>query len=226
MRLPTGEVEVATASAIEDAFRCGLADARTPVRSVGSAVWRTLGEVAEIDTTDPRDLGSLLPVAVEEPAADLSEGRRWVSRTDIDAREFQPKARNLAGVAAAAMGIAVAVFCGVQVTARMPEASALGSLPFAHHIGAPKTVAPSAEVPAKAPSEMQEVYRPIADSWERADRLARERRLREMDAARRIRERKYGIRGTKSRTPVEPPAASTDPFSASGNPLDPLNSAL
>ena len=53
MRLPTGEVEVATATALEAAFRCGLVDVHTPVRSMSSPVWTTLGELAELDQSDP-----------------------------------------------------------------------------------------------------------------------------------------------------------------------------
>ncbi len=227
MRLPTGEVEVATASALENAFRCGLADARTPVRAVSSPVWTSLAEVAEIDTSDPRSLGSLLPVAVEEPAVDLADGRKWDSRTDIDARMFHPRVRRIATVMVAVASLGLAIFCGTQISAHVPKLRAMATRQAAQHLGAAGASRPSAATGTrKTLTNEDELFQPANEARKKLDAKDFERELRDMDKARRKYERTHARRGKRSRTPVEPPEPKANPFSDSGHRMDPLNGAL
>jgi hypothetical protein len=223
MRVPTGEVEVVTAEALEDAFRCGLADARTPVRSVGSKVWTTLAEVAGIDTSSPEELGSLLPVALEEQALSAESGEAWQMRREIDTRGFRPSARRVvASVVAVAGVLAGTVAGGVRLWN-------LGYLAKEPHLAA--QVVAVEEVPRPTPERI-EPLRPVkedSDEQEYARRRALDRKLDEMDLIRRMTEaasprRTERLRQMRSRTPIEPPRPA--PFSDSGNPLDPLNGGL
>lgn len=230
MRLPTGEIEVVTASALEDAFRCGLADARTPVRSVGSPVWRALAEVADVETSDPRRLGSLLPVSLEEPAADLENEEAWKIRRELDTSTLKPGLRRFAGAALAVVGcIALAVFGGAKLS-EQASAERFAEVHLARQVAA----AANAPVPHATP-ELQEVLRTMPDDPDEPSRRhAIERRLREMDLMRRMNEaanphRTERQRAKRSRTPVEPPVgwgSTPSPFTESGNRLDPLNGAL
>jgi hypothetical protein len=224
MRLPTGEVEIVTASALEDAFDCGLADARTPVRSVASPMWTSLAEVAEIDTSDPRALGSLLPVAVEEPAADLARGGAWPVRTELDASAFTTGRRGVIGAGLAIAGfLALMAFGGSQLSDPAPAAAAGGAA----------AAATEHARPARAPTNATELC------WETKDereppitKAALEERLREMDALRVANEaaqRHHGRRARRSRTSLEAPRgyrAPASPFTNGGDPRDPLNGAL
>jgi len=230
MRLPTGEVEVVTASALERAFRCGLADARTPVRSVASPVWTTLAEAAEIDTSDPRAPGSLLPVALdEEPAADLASGKPWQVRTEVDPRTFRSSAGRIVTGAAALACVALVALGASRApdvsASRATSAMGRGDGDAAH----PR--APAGVVDAR------ELHRPTKDEPQGAASSAEvERRLREMDALRRANEAAAPrplVHPKRSRTPLAPPlrpagkgSGASSPFTNGGSRHDPLNGAL
>jgi hypothetical protein len=226
MRLPSGEIEVATATDLEGAFRCGLADARTPVRSVSSPVWRTLAEVANIETCDSRSLGSLLPVTVEEPAADLVSGASWRVRPDDRLHAFRSGAgRILRG------GLALVGFLAL---------TAFGGTELAQHAFA-GTNAPGhreARVAASSREGFQltkvelHPHAKLTPAEEHAKRTLA-RRLREADAIRRM-EAIASPRRTKLRqeqrstTPVSRPVGSSKsgPFTNGGDRFDPLNGSL
>jgi hypothetical protein len=224
MRLPTGEVEIVTASALEDAFHCGLADARTPVRSVACPVWTSLAEVAEIDTSDPSSLGSLLPVALEEPAADLARGKAWSVRTDLDASAFTSGRRGVIGAGLAIAGLlALMVFGGSQLPDPAPSTAAGGAAAeMTAHARAPRAPTNAIELCWETKEEREP---PIT-------RAALEARLHEMDALRVASEaahRHHGRRAKRSRTSLEAPRgyhAPAGPFTNGGDPRDPLNGAL
>jgi len=223
MRLPSGEVEVTTAGDLESAFRCGLADARTPVRSVSSTIWTTLAEVAEIDTCDSHSLGSLLPVAVDEPAADLVSGASWRVRPDDPSHALRSGAgRFLRGVALVGV-LAMAAFGGSLLT---PD----GARHHDHEARVPTNDRETFELTKVA----LHPHAKLTPAEELAKRKL-ERRLREADAVRRA-EAIAAPRRTKLRqeqrstTPVGPrPAAGTargGPFTNGGDRFDPLNGSL
>ena len=226
MRLPSGEIEVATASDLEGAFRCGLADARTPVRSVSSPVWRTLAEVAGIDTCDPRSLGSLLPVAVDDPAADLVRGASWRVRPDSRSHDLRSGAgRILRGGLALVGFLAVTAFGGTELS----QLALAGTHVPAHR---------AARVPASGREgfELTKVElhprAQLTPADQHAKRVLR-RRLREADAVLRV-EATVAPRRTKlrqeqrSRTPIgsRPASSIAGPFNSGGERFDPLNGAL
>lgn len=232
MRLPTGEIEVVSGDALERARRCGLADARTPVRAVGSPVWTTLAEVADMETSDEHSLGSLLPVAVDEPAPDLARRSIWAIRTEVDVRTLRERAsgwtRLFVGVALMA-SVAIGAIATSKDDARARAAAA----------GASRGGSSAAEAallarrPTHDAKEMLRVEPP-------GDRFTREQRkkLREMDYVHRL----MGVgtpKGPKrfgtSRTPLAPErkgasdkkeAPSASPFVHGGDPHDPLNGRL
>ena len=125
MRLPTGEVELTADGDLERAFRAGLVDARTPVRAVGSNMWTTLGEAAELSLADT------VPISPEPPASDLESGARWHIRRGSDPEpaaflgSLQGRSSVGALVIAVAMGLATLGF-GVA-HADMSDAAALAA---------------------------------------------------------------------------------------------------
>jgi hypothetical protein len=87
LRLPSGEIEVATATSLQRAFDCGLVDFRTPVRAFGSHTWTTMLEAAKLEVPASPAL-SLSPIALDTPAADLVEVH-WQSRNEVDPKAFK-----------------------------------------------------------------------------------------------------------------------------------------
>lgn len=230
MRLPTGEIEVVTASALEDAFRCGLADARTPVRSVGSPVWSALAEVAEIETSDPRSLGSLLPVSLEAPEADLENEQAWKIRREIDTSTMKPGRGRLALASMAIVGCIALAVVGGEKLSQNASAERFAQAHLARRVAA----TPEVPLPRATP-ERQEVLRALHDEQDDpVKRRAAERRVRELELIRRLKEaanphRTERQHAKRSKTPIEPPASwnpSSTPFTDGGDPRDPLNGAL
>ncbi|MBX3186004.1 MAG: hypothetical protein KF819_03270 [Labilithrix sp.] len=226
MRLPTGEVEIASAAELERAFRCGLADARTPLRAVGSHVWTTLADAAEIDTSEERCLGSLLPVALEEPAPDLDSGAPWRVRADdaAPARPAAARAGLVIGTMVAAASAALLIVASARATDRSAEDAGRRA---ASSIG--ETSPPVASRPISPGHDLERYAEPEAESRLTESQV---RRLRELDAVRRAVEAANPHRTKRavtSRTPLVPPndsQASRSPFTNGGHPMDPLNGAL
>lgn len=91
LRLPSGEVDIATATGLQRAFECGLVDLRTPVRAFGANVWTTMREAAELSIPPGSSIASLIPTSFDAPVAvDLVDGTPWQSRRDVDPKAFKP----------------------------------------------------------------------------------------------------------------------------------------
>jgi hypothetical protein len=228
MRLSTGEVELVTPTALQRAFKCGLVNARTPVREIGGHMWTTLGEAAEIADGPRGELSSLAPMAIDDAnvvAADLENGLRWHVRQDADPRAFRASRLGVVGallVATAAIG-AVAVL-GMQ----MPNNE------LREHVSAAREAQEAkAELEANALAIARKA-RPALDLiWpeeEPAERLSEDqkRRLIERDTAM----LQHGV-GLPTSHSLMAPKGAKDPFANSSkvpshqnDPWDPLNGAF
>jgi hypothetical protein len=228
MRLSTGEVELVTPAALQRAFKCGLVNARTPVREIGGHVWTTLGDAAEI-TDGPRgELSSLAPMAIDEAnvvAADLESGLRWYVRQDSDPKAFRASRLGAVG----ALLVATAAIAAVAVLGtRMPTNE------LREHISAAREAQEAqAELEANALATARKAQ-PVLDLiWpeeEPAERLSEDqkRRLIERDTAM----LQHGVGLPTSRSLMAPRGAK-DPFANSSkapshqnDPWDPLNGAF
>jgi hypothetical protein len=228
MRLSTGEVELVTPAALQRAFKCGLVNARTPVREIGGHVWTTLGDAAEI-TDGPRgELSSLAPMAIDEAdvvAADLENGLRWHVRQDADPKAFRgSRLRAVGALLAATAAIAAVAVLGARVPVNDLQ----------EHVAAARMAQEArAELEADALATARKA-RPVLDLiWteeEPEERLSEDqkRRLIERDTAM----LQHGIGLPTSRSLMAPRGAK-DPFANSSkapshqnDPWDPLNGAF
>ncbi|CAN5805704.1 hypothetical protein BH11MYX4_BH11MYX4_00760 [soil metagenome] len=221
MRLPSGEIEITEASALERAFRCGLVDSRTPVLAVGGHLWTTLAEAADLEAAPM----SVMPDVPEEPAADLANGAQWHVRSVEDEDRFRSankrSRRAVLGIAvvaalAATLGVAWADGNDPMTTSMRSEAQALRA-PDPALARAIRNVRAMEEVPHHSQRDLE--------------RLSKEqqRRLRELDLARRMRgDDKRDARRIAAGRPIVVPYenVSADPFGKGVSPFDPLNGAL
>lgn len=211
MRLPSGEVEIVTADALQRAFDCGLVEARTPVRAFGAHTWTTMLEAAELPVSAAPTMASLSPMAFDAPAADLGDGAPWQSRTDVDPKAFKPsKAPAVVAILVSAAFVAVAVLGG-----KLPQNPAL------ERVAAASSLAAVQPVHVSRPDIREMLRTPKSEE----DRLTgdQKRRLSEIDYTTRTRGRKV-----HSLTPLLPKRGvrpSEDPFAhkagaSTGDPLD------
>ena len=237
VRLSSGEIESATASELERSFDCGLVDARTQVRAVGTHVWTTLGVAAEIKDGPSGSLSSaasLSPVAMDEidgalPQTDID--MPWHVRNFGDAKAFKSGVgRPLASLAAvAAIGCVLAL--GLRFSAATGIDFSTRSRAMAQGASEPDA-APVVIVPLTFPRVLRESEQ---TSPRGAERFAKQeiRHLRELDLARRMRgDDKPRPGRMTSRTPVTPPIPvrpsfiKSEPIQRGGSPFDPLNGLL
>lgn len=236
VRLSSGEIESATSSELERSFDCGLVDARTQVRAVGTHVWTTLGVAADIKDGPSGSLSSaasLSPVAMDEmdgaPQTDVD--MPWNVRNFGDAKAFKSGVgRPLVSLAAVA-----AIGCMLAFAMRFSHATGtdLGTRSRAMAQGASEPLAmPSVVVPQTFPRVLREAE---LTSPRGAARFAKQeiRNLRELDLARRMRgDDKPRPGRVTSRTPVMPPIPvrpsflKSEPNLRGGSPFDPLNGLL
>ncbi len=236
VRLSSGEIESATASELERSFDCGLVDARTQVRAVGTHVWTTLGTAAEIKDGPSGSLSSaasLSPVAMDEtdgaPQTDVD--MPWNVRNFGDAKAFKSGVgRPLASLVAVA-----AIGCMLAFAMRFSDATGidLRTRSRAMAQGASELAGvPAVVVPQTFPRVLRETEQ---TSPRGAARLAKReiRHLRELDLARRLRADDKPRPGRQtSRTPVTPPIPvrpsflKSEPTERGGSPFDPLNGFL
>lgn len=229
VRLPSGEIEVSTAAALERSFKCGLVSARAPVRAVGANLWTTLGEAAGLDPDAPAH-SSLSPMALDTPEGpppslmpdDPDLYRRGPA---FDERAFRPRVGRITATFLAVASVAGLAFGLVRYpNALFPSRAKLAE------VG--KTAAVLAAQPPP-PAETMCVPGPPTDFiGPPPPRLTEEQilRLREADYALRMSgEHKSSLRRRRSRTPVEPPSrhhGKADPIQQNHDPFDPLNGAL
>jgi hypothetical protein len=240
VRLSSGEIESATSSALERSFDCGLVHARTQVRAVGTHVWTTLGEAAEIKDGPSGSLSSassLSPVAMselDEPAAQTDLDMPWHVRNFGDARAFKSGVgRPLASLVAVA-----AVSCMLALAMRFSAKAGLdvGTTARSMAQGASEAPADVAPPPTTTPPQKARVMRESEQASPRdAERFAKQeiRHLRELDLQRRLRgDDKPRPGRLTSRTPITPAVPArpsflrSDPIQTSGSPFDPLNGKL
>jgi hypothetical protein len=161
LRLPSGEVELATADALQRSFECGLVDHRTPVRAFGAHTWITMQEAAELAVPPSPSMASLSPTACDPPAIDLDAGARWQSRGDIDPKAFKPS-RIPAVVALMLSG----AFLGFALLRADPPLS-----PAMQALQQPPAIAPLPKFSRPPIVEEQHVARkPMPERWTREER--------------------------------------------------------
>jgi len=224
MRLPSGEIEIVEASALERAFHCGLVDSRTPVLAVGSHVWTTLGEAADLD--DPPM--SIMPEALDEPAADLANGAQWHVRTVEDDTRFRDATkRSRYGV----LGLVILAICTAGLGVAWADVDGGTSASTASMKTEARAVEAADPALAKAIRNVRAAEEVPHHSKRDLERLTKEqqRRLRELDLARRMRgDDKRDARRIAAGKPIVVPYenVSADPFGKSVSPFDPLNGSL
>ena len=131
MRLPSGEVELITSSMLERAFNCGLADARTPVRSFAAHTWITLQEAANLEFNESPFLASVAPEAPLDLDMDLQGGARWQVRDEeIEVRAV--KASRLPAIGAVITVVALAATLVMGISLQLD-----GNVAAAHAAAAP-----------------------------------------------------------------------------------------
>ena len=236
VRLSSGEIESATSSELERSFDCGLVDARTQVRAVGTHVWTTLGVAAEIKDGPMGSLSSaasLSPVAMDElevtPQTDID--MPWHVRNFGDAKAFKTGVgRPLASLAAVAV-IGCVLALGLRFSAATGIDFSTRSQAMAQGASEPAAL-PVLVVPQAFPRVLRESEQA---SPRAAERFAKQeiRSLRELDLARRRRgDDKPRPGRVTSRTPVTPPIPvrpsfiRSEPIQRGGSPFDPLNGLL
>jgi len=225
MRLPSGEIEIADASTLERAFRCGLVDARTPVLAVGAKVWTTLADAAELETPPL----SVFPDALDagEPAADLADGATWHVCNQDDETRFRAASKRSRY---AVLGIAIAAIIGsTGLGVAWAEPSGASQVARQHEVRAPGSAQPTTL--ARGGRNAKDVEDVSHHSKRDLERLTKDqqRRLRELDLARRMRgDDKRDARRIAAGKPIVVPYAqvSSDPFAKSTSPFDPLNGSL
>lgn len=237
VRLSNGEIESATARELERSFKCGLVDARTQVRAVGTHVWTTLGKAAEIKDGPSGSLSSassLSPIAIDD------ETENAAPQTDGDVpwhvRNFGDAAPLRSGVGRPIASIMAVAAAGCMLALAMRFSDATG-IDFSTRS---RSMAQGAAEPALvAAPPMPTGPRVLRESEQAsprdAERFAKQeiRYLRELDLARRMRgdDRPRPGRLT-SRTPVTPPLPSrpsfirSEPSTHVPSPGDPLNGIL
>lgn len=215
MRLSTGEIELVTAEGLERAFECGLVDVRTPVRSASTPIWTTLGEAAGFEDDVTPSFPSLSPVAIEERVTVPPDGE-WQVRRYVDARSFEVgRGRTYAVIFAAALALVLGGVIGKQLTAdaRAERATAGQVADTALRVASPASMAPPP------------VAELLPEAAPKPERLTddQKRRLRELDAAQRLKAKTSKRRWRKtSGTPLTPPRKRAEPLDVH----DPLNGAL
>jgi hypothetical protein len=213
LRLPSGEVEIATATALQRAFECGLIDLRTPVRAFGTHVWITMQEAAELSPPASRLGGSLSPTALDSPAPDLASGAIWSSRSDVDPERFKPSRIPAIVVLLASAAFVCLVLVGE--TARGPSTSAaLQQFP---------TAAPTTMVKLAPPPIRERLHTPSRDT----ERLTKEQkhRLAELDYVTRTQRPTSSlarplVSKTATRSPNDPFSRTAFTVASRGDPLD------
>lgn len=231
MRLPTGEIEHLSGTQLEAAFRCGLAGRGTPVRTVSSPVWTTLGEAAEIEDGPRDDVSSLAPISLQSSAPDLEVGHdedtQWLVRNYGAPEALRPaRSRPIFGLVAAAGALALLVFVSTKIPASdIGRRAAAGTQSL-------EASAPAAKV-RSLDHHATELLRTVRAP---SERLSAEQRYR---LRMRGPERSYGrsVVGTPINAPGPRPKhsrsapgaetrSSSSPFVDSTNRFDPLNGAL
>lgn len=215
LRLPSGEIEIVTPTALQRAFECGLVDVRTPVRAFGAHTWTTMAEAAQLDVPGSPSIASLAPMAFDAPAADLGAGALWQSRKDVDPRAFKPSR----APALAALLISVS-FVGVALLGA--DADASNSLS-----GTAESTSLTCTTRARPP--MHDLLRAVKPEAERLTE-DQKRRLRELDAITRTQRPRASSRTPllgAHRVPSSGVLTSIDPFASGlktgasrGDPLD------
>ena len=225
MRLPSGEIEITDATALERAFRCGLVDGRTAVLAVGAKVWTTLAEAAELETPPM----SVFPDALEtgEPAADLANGAPWHIRNEDDETNFRVATKRSRY---AVLGIAIAaVLASTGVGVAWADSNGVLTVPLQTEMRAHAHAhAHAASRALRNAKDMEDVPHHSQRDLERLSK-EQQRRLREIDLARRMRgDDKRDARRIAAGKPIVTPYAevSNDPFAKSVSAFDPLNGSL
>ena len=139
LRLPSGEIEIVTPTALQRAFECGLVDVRTPVRAFGAHTWTTMAEAAELDVPGSPWIASFAPMAFDVSAADLGAGAQWQSRRDVDPRAFKPsRAPALFALLISVSFVAVALLgANADASTSLPQAATITSLKCSAHAPSP-----------------------------------------------------------------------------------------
>ena len=119
-RLPSGDVELLSASALENAFSCGLVDARTPVRTPSSTTWTTLHEAADFEPGERTSVASLTPTSMEVLPSDEGVGARYT----INDRDLDPRAIRGSRTPFAMTVIAILAVVGIGFASFTRETSA------------------------------------------------------------------------------------------------------
>lgn len=219
MRLPTGEVVTASSDRVERAFRCGLVDGRTLVRSSTAPNWQPLAEAADIEQAEMSVVPT--PDDTAELLSDDDVAPNWkVCDEDVDPR----KIRGSRVVPFSMVGgfLTVLALVGYGVTARADTA---------HIEIANAATAPNPTSTGAARHADRETFRRLHDGG-RFD-AAEIQRLREIDYTHRM--QGFGNRNTKwhvvspSLKAFEPPKGyvpGAAPAPGPANRWDPLNGDL
>lgn len=216
MRLPTGEVVTASSERVERAFRCGLVDGRTLVRSSTAPNWQPLADAAEIEQDV---LAAASTPDTVEVLSDQDVAPNWkVSDEDVDPRKI--RGSRVLPFSMVGGFLTVLALVGYGVTARADTAH----IEIANTAIAPNPTSTGAQRHAD-----REVERRLHDGG-RFD-AAEIQRLREIDYTHRM--QGFGNRNTKwhvvspSIKAFEPPKGYVPGAApAPANRWDPLNGAL
>jgi hypothetical protein len=238
VRLSNGEIESATAKELERSFNCGLVDARTQVRAVGTHVWTTLGKAAEIKdgpTGSLSSAASLSPVAIDEMEAAPPQTDGDVPWHVRNFGESAPRFRSGLGRPLAGLVVLAAIGGMVATATRFADATGIDfttrSAAMLQAATEPKVITPTE--PHRTVVRDSEQTSPRAE-----DRFAREemRYMRELDYARRMRgdDKPRAGRSTSRapsapaapQVPVRPSFLRSEPSPRITNPNDPLNGIL
>jgi|GEM_PF-5613604 len=225
VRLPSGEIEFSEAGALEDAYRCGLVGRNAPVRPVGSQVWTTLAEAAELE---PEQRDSFLSVAPSSFDAAVTEDlaqnmASWRAGGSVTPRAFRSR-----------MGTLARAFVAVGVVATIASGVALGRAagPAAFAAARAASMAP-ADAPSAAPAAPVVTVRIPArgDEHEHVARSTRGEVVPAVDlfATKRPRVPVRMPRRIDGPSAVATPhrgSGSSDPFGQTGDRHDPLNGSL
>jgi len=224
VKLPNGQIEVASAGVLERGFRCGLLGPRTAVCPVGTRVWTTLAHAAEIESDAEATFPSLSPVAMEDDAPEVVDGAPWRVGSFGEEEPWRNGGRRTIASIFAVAAVVTLFACGVRwATVRGHVAGRAVTAPVAFAAAAPRPAAP--EPAASTPP-------PPARDKEKPFTKAQLRRLRELDAVRRATgwKAKQRAGGGISRTPLVPPrrseARTVDPFLRGVGAHDPLDGSL
>ena len=219
VKLPDGHVEVVPGAELERTYRAGLASASTPVRASGSAVWTTLA--TELEEAAP---SSLSPIAVDTRTDEsLALQLRGTFRAGTYG-EHRAIRRGRRAPVVVALALAVAAIAGIGSRWSRDLESASVRL---------TSVRPSLATPSPFGERPAPIVKDAEAELASARIATRHDQVRQAELERALRDRAWlrtlemlrRRRGPSSRTAIDAPARTEDPFARIAN-LDPLNGAL